>query len=105
MFFRSGKLITVIFHCILWQPVMLFPYAVIVINGPLAWFGRWGGILGITVIIQLYGQCMVNVTACFVYRYQKVGQNKKKSYYGVMLGVTFLCKCFSSGKGQMATLP
>ena len=44
------------------------------------------------MIIQLYGQCMVNVTAFFVYRYQKVGENKKKSYYGVMLGVACLCK-------------
>ncbi len=61
-----------VYVCVLSQPVFLYPHNGVVLNGPIRLLGYPVAWASQVISILLYGQGLVAVTACFVYRYQKV---------------------------------
>ncbi len=85
---------TVFYVCILVQATYLRPYNAQVVNGPLrllpypfAWSSQ-------IIYILLYGQCIIAVTMCFVYRYQKANATfpDERFNWRLMAGLIVFCK-------------
>jgi hypothetical protein len=71
--------VSVLFVCLLWQPVPLFPATAAIVAGPLKILGTEAGLQMFIVALGMYIMSHCSVNLCFVYRHAILEDKTRRS--------------------------